>query len=181
MHSLTSLILVVFISGGVGAPVASAGQTPGSLTRRAELPVDRHGRRFQSPDGRVSAIVLPTGKSGGESRIEIRNADGVVICEKDFGSRDGEHGKGLVQAGWTADSKFFVWGMEITGGHSPWHCPTYFFDRKLKKIRSLDDFVGAITTEGFTLKAPDLVSGRRLAGENLGSAPFSVHLSRLRK
>ena len=129
-----------------------------------------------SPDGQFRAIVQPSGKDGKESRIEVLSSNGHIIFKQDFGSSDGEHGKAVVQAGWTPDSKFFVWNMENSGGHSPWHWPIYYFSRHLKSSRSLDKIVGGISSSSFSLEAPNTVKGTRLDRKNSRPIPFSVKL-----
>ncbi len=135
------------------------------------------GKVYVSPDGQLRAIVQPSGKLGDESRIEIRISHGRRVYRKDFGSSDGEHGKGVAQASWTPDSKFFVWSMTSSGGHHPWSSPIDFYSRRLRSSRSLDAIVGGITGGAFLVKAPNTVNGTRLDFKNNNrEVQFSVKL-----
>jgi hypothetical protein len=68
-------------------------------------------QKYISPDGRFVACVIPLPKarySSGESKIIIKTNKGKILCSKDYGSEDGEHGFGVVRAAWTPDSQFFI-------------------------------------------------------------------------
>ena len=113
-----------------------------------------------SPDRLLRACVLSVGKHAAplnESRIEIHDASNRVLAFKDFPSSDGEHGRNAQKEGWTPDSQFFVFSTASSGGHSPWHWQTYFYDRRQNGFRELDDFTGPVITRDFTLSAPDWV------------------------
>lgn len=55
-----------------------------------------------------------------------------------------------------------MYQADESGGHSPWHHPTFFFSRKRRQFYSLDDALYALTkgagggaiTDGFRLRAP---------------------------
>ncbi len=139
----------------------------------------RTGKKFVSPDHRLYAIVLPSGKGGKESRVEVFAARGARIGERDFGSADGEHGESVVKAARTPDSQFFVWSMENSGGHSPWNCPTYAFSRRRRAAFSLDRIVGGITSAEFVLQGPDVLRSTRLDPKSLQRMSFTVRLGKL--
>ena len=111
--------------------------------------------KYTSPDGRLVATIIPTGKGKSlrdyECRIEIRQKRGRSLLKHDFSSSDGEHGYGIVRAEWTPDSQFFVFSVESSGGHQPWHYPTLFYDRQRNFLKVLDDSVGPITSPDFKL------------------------------
>jgi hypothetical protein len=114
---------------------------------------------FASPDGELRAQVIPAGEGRvqtSESRIEIRTAHGRLLRWKSFASKDGEHGEGVVHAAWTADSQFFVFNTENSGGHQPWHRLTYFYSRRWNRFYRLDDFIGPVTSD-FTLEGRNTV------------------------
>jgi hypothetical protein len=113
-------------------------------------------QKYISPDGKSIASVLASRHSG-ESKIIIKTNKGKILCSKDYGSKDGEHGFGIVRAAWTPDSHFFVYSMSNSGGHQPWHSPIEFFSITDIKIHSLDDYVGAIMDPNFELKKPDII------------------------
>src|SRR5262249_39508650 len=76
-----------------------------------------------SPDKLLRAVIIPVGKKGyegTESRIEIRSASSKTLRWKSFASYDGEHGMGVNHIEWTANSLFFVFNVESSGGHQPW-------------------------------------------------------------
>ena len=143
-------------------------------------------RKYPSPDGSELALVIPVGKdqkyAQTESFVHIRTADGTLLCTKDFSSSDGQHGAAVAQAGWTADSQFFVFSTSLTGGHQPWHFPTYFYSRRLHKILSLDSLVGPILTSDFTLASPDTVKTQTWQKPgDLTPRPLTVRLGELQR
>jgi hypothetical protein len=78
----------------------------------------------QSPDGALTAFVLPADSSLNatpdmESRIEIRTQGGQVRALKDYSSPRDANGYYVVQAKWTRDAQFFVYSLSSSGGHSP--------------------------------------------------------------
>lgn len=116
--------------------------------------VQKQNRIYYSPDRALSAIVIPVGKKGfeeQESRIEIRDGAKTLLRWRSFASSDGEHGRGVYHAQWTADGQFFVFNAPSSGGHQPWNLATYFYSRKRNRFYSLDDFIGPATSD-FTLQ-----------------------------
>lgn len=136
---------------------------------------------YASPDGRYGALVVAL--PSGESKVVVKTKQGRILCSKSYGSEDGEHGGVVAQAAWTPNSTFFVYSMESSGGHQPWHSPIYYISIRDFKIRNLDDYIGAVTEPNFELLAPDTVRavGAALSpGKGLGKAsPFEVSLSEL--
>jgi hypothetical protein len=114
-----------------------------------------------SPDQRLRACVWSVGTHpnppSNESRVEIRNMDGPLLATKDFKSPDGEHGRNVQKMEWSPDSEFFVFSTASSGGHSPWHWQTYFYDRKRKTFKEVDDFTGPVVKRNFKLTAPDWI------------------------
>jgi len=113
-----------------------------------------------APDNKLRACLLSVGKSSppfNESRIEIHDSQDRVIATKDFKSPDGEHGRNVQKTQWTADSRFFVFSTASSGGHSPWHWQTYFYDRGKNVFKELDDFTGPVIKRDFILTPPDKV------------------------
>ena len=103
-----------------------------------------------------------TGKPGNktyESRVELQSKSGNVLARRDYDSADGQHGYYFQKAAWTLDSNFFVYSMESSGGHQPWHSPVEFYSRSHDKIFSLDDTLrDAVTNPQFLVTAPDRVT-----------------------
>ena len=134
--------------------------------------------RYAAPDEAYSAAI--TAAASGESQIAIGPSRGPAVFSKSFVSPDGGHGLRVTKAAWTADSRFFVFMLESSGGHQPWHHPMYFWDRKDDQLYSLDHQMGDIT-DGFALASPDIVSGaaqKEPKGPNsIDGAPFRVSLS----
>jgi hypothetical protein len=83
---------------------------------------------------------------------------GRVLATKDFKSPDGEHGRNVQKREWSPDSQFFVFSTASSGGHSPWHWQTYFYDRKRKTFKEVDDFTGPIIKRNFKLTIPDWIT-----------------------
>ncbi len=135
--------------------------------------------RFLSSDGKLLAIIQPSSKNPAESSVEIRAVGGKSICQRDFGSPGGDHGKRVVEGAWTPDSQFFVWSMENSGGHSPWNWPTYVFDRKSSKVLSLDQLVGGITTSAVIFKGSHTLTTERLDTKRASNVPCEVKLDEL--
>jgi hypothetical protein len=52
------------------------------------------------------------------------------------------------QLAWTPDSSFLVITTTSSGGHSPWHFPTYVFCVRDKSVRYLDDTIGLVSDPG---------------------------------
>jgi dipeptidyl aminopeptidase/acylaminoacyl peptidase len=124
---------------------------------------EKHQKRYNAPDGGLTALVTPISKEAGrseyESRIEFKSIDGKIACAIDYSSADSEHGFGVVKAEWTPDSQYFVFSLTSSGGHQPWHAPTQFLSREDGKIRTLDDYVdgAGISNADFQLIAPNTV------------------------
>lgn len=142
-------------------------------------------KSLRSPDGRLRAEIISVGKRGyedAESRVLIRRSDGKMIFEKNFASSDGEHGFGVGRAAWTANAQFFVFSCQSSGGHQPWHWPTYVYERKNNKLHLVDNTTGPITTGEFSLKAPDVLETRKMSPTGLDQQEtVRVRLSRLKK
>jgi hypothetical protein len=122
---------------------------------------------YLSPDRTLRAAIIAAHRpklQATESIVEIRDSSGTLLSRKDYSSDDGEHGAGVDKASWTSDSKFFVYIMTLTGGHQPWHSPIDVFTRADNRIRSLDQYVGAITG-GFELRPPDRIKVKVLKRE----------------
>jgi hypothetical protein len=135
------------------------------LLLAAFLPACAHQPQWKcagvnSPDQKLRACVTSVGKHGppfNESRVEIHDANDHVLAFKDFRSPDGEHGRNVQRNAWTPDSQFFVFSTASSGGHSPWHWQTYFFDRRISAFKEVDDFTGPIIKRDFSLIAPDII------------------------
>jgi hypothetical protein len=133
---------------------------------------------YPSPDGKFRAVII--GLRMGESRVIVITKKGRTVCSKSYGSEDGEHGYAAVKAEWTPNSIFFVYSLASSGGHQPWRSPTYFVSTQDSRIRSLDDYVGAVTEPEFELSPPDRLRavGTRDYAVDEGT-PFEVSLSEL--
>lgn len=114
---------------------------------------------FDSPDGRLRAVVTPADKRIGfekyESRISILRRGGIQVGMHNFSSEDGEHGYGVDQAQWTPDSQYFVCRMRSSGGHSPMYAPVVFWSRKTSHFYQLNDYTA---WRMFAITAPDNVN-----------------------
>jgi len=155
----------------------------GSLFLIVGLAYGNKQQEYPSPDGKYIAyvIALPKAPYGcGESEIIIRTKKGKILCSKNYGSEDGEHGFGVERAAWTPDSKFFIYSMSSSGGHQAWHFPTDFIAVSDFKIRSLDNYLGLVTDPDFELTAPDIIriTGRRI-DNLLNETRFEINLNKL--
>ena len=155
----------------------------GSLFLIVGLAYGNKQQEYPSPDGKYIAyvIALPKAPYGcGESEIIIRTKKGKILCSKNYGSEDGEHGFGVERAAWTPDSKFFIYSMSSSGCHQAWHFPTDFIAVSDFKIRSLDNYLGLVTDPDFELTAPDIIriTGRRI-DNLLNETRFEINLNKL--
>jgi hypothetical protein len=139
--------------------VLGCAQQPGTPGPTPPQPVQCPG--VTSPDQQLRACVLSVGKHVNppfnESRVEIHDMKGATRATKDFKSPDGEHGRNVQKMQWSPDSQFFVFSTASSGGHSPWHWQTYFYDRRANTFREVDDFTGPIIKRNFKLTAPDWI------------------------
>jgi hypothetical protein len=126
---------------------------------------------YLSPDGKLTARIVPTGREAGakqitndsasghgleyECRVEIYTRQGHKLWEEDFSSPDADHGRGVAFARWSPDSNFFVFSTVSSGGHHPWQYYTYAFSRQKRHLYLLDPLLGEVVEQEFTLAAPD--------------------------
>jgi hypothetical protein len=84
-----------------------------------------------------------------ESRVVIRARTGDTLASKDYSSPRGFNGYYVVNARWSPDSKFFVYSMSSSGGHSPWQFPMAVYSREKNAFASFSDMIdGKPTTSG---------------------------------
>lgn len=130
------------------------------------------------PDKAAVALVFPVGKPGYEryeSRVEVRSKSGRLLAEQGYSSPDREHGYGVEKAVWTPDSNFFVYSLENSGGHQPWHAPVEFYSRAAGRIFSLDDALhDAVMSPQFSLAAPDRVTVELWFSKTKKTVPLSA-------
>lgn len=145
-------------------------------------PCRTQNRTFKSPDKQLSVVVIPVGNKGyeqQESRFEIRGAKGGLLRFKSFASVDGEHGRGVFHAAWTADGQFFVFNAPSSGGHQPWNLATYFYSRHKNRFYSLDAFIGPVTSDFVLIGRNRLQTTRFNFSRNREKEPVTVRLSKL--
>jgi len=135
---------------------------------------------YVSPDNKLEAIVTPvhTQELGfNEHRIEIREISGKDIATNDHSSSDHEHGYGIVFAGWTPDSLFFVYSVHSSGGHSAWHFPTHVYVRSRSAFFHLDEVIDrSFVVPQFLLSAPNHFYSQRLSDKGYGHPNVPVRL-----
>jgi hypothetical protein len=137
-------------------------------------------REFTSPDKLTRAIIYNFSDKDvvQESRIRILNHKGKILFDTSFASKDRQHGLCVVQAQWTTDSQFFVFGMSSSGGHQPWHFFTYTFSRTTNRLISVDKAAGPITSR-FTLMPPDSFIARSFTTNINQETTLTLRLSNL--
>ncbi len=137
-------------------------------------------REFVSPDKMSRAIVYNFAESGRilESRVRVRNSTGALLFDTSFVSKDHRHGKGVVQAEWTANSQFFVFRMSSSGGHQPWHAFTFVFSVSTIELISIDKIVEPVTSP-FKLFPPDSFEAIGFKTNKKKSTQFAIRLSTL--
>jgi hypothetical protein len=137
---------------------------------------------YFSPNEQLQAVVTPTDKHEGgfnEHRIEIRSSDGKPIAVNDHSSDDHQHGYGVIFAAWTPDSRFFVYSVASSGGHSAWHFPTHVFVRDRRAFINLDQAVDhPLVRPHFLLSPPNRFHSERLSPEGYGhqNVPIDINL-----
>ena len=108
-------------------------------------------RIYPSPDGSLRAVVFPVDISldatpDMESRIVIRSRKGDTLASKDYSSARGFNGYHVVNAKWSPDSKFFVYSMSSSGGHSPWQFPMAVYGREKNAFAAFSDMINGNPT-----------------------------------
>ncbi len=74
-----------------------------------------------------------------------------MLLGNSYGSADCEHGAELLRGEWSADSRFFVFSTQFSGGHQPWHYPTYTYDRCSNRVVELQPAEGPVVSPDFNL------------------------------
>jgi len=145
----------------------------------ANIAAGQNKREFVAPNRDVRAYVvgLKHRKANSESQIKIVDQGGKVLFDTSFASMDGEHGLVVVNASWTPNSQFFVFSTSSSGGHQPWHSPTFFYSTKAKKLFYLDDLIGVITTSDFVLSGEDSLYTVGMRKDDLDEEDLAVSLS----
>ena len=117
-------------------------------TPRSELScIDLKLQIYPSPDRTLRAVAYPADISldvtpDMESRIVIRTGKGQTLTSKDYSSPRGFNEYYVVNAKWSPDSKFFVYSMSSSGGHSPWQFPIAVYGREAVHGNEKDRIVG---------------------------------------
>jgi hypothetical protein len=140
---------------------------------------------YASPDGELSASVVPAGVSlyatpDIESRVVIRSAKGDTLTSKDYSSPRGTNGYYVDRAKWSPDSQFFVFSMVSSGGHSPWSFPTWVYSRRKNLIARLSDMIDGrpLLSGEFLISAPHTltVTTWKQQGDLDNKVPLTVNL-----
>jgi hypothetical protein len=114
-------------------------------------------RSYLSPDKKLKAVVVAAGNNCKEDKVAIYQRAKLLASEDNF-SADCEHGQVVEYAGWTKDSRFFVFSMYSSGGHQSWASNVSFFDRKSSSILHFDKYLPPIADTKYYLKAPDYIT-----------------------
>ena len=140
----------------------------------------RNQREFISPNKMTRAIVYSFADRGIilESRIRVLSRKGIVLFDTSFSSKDHEHGFCVVQAAWTANSKYFVFGMVSSGGHMPWQVFTFVFSIATKEFIEINKVVSPVTSS-FKLIPPDSLEATTFTGNINNPKLLKVRLSDL--
>jgi len=149
--SLLRSLLVIAVAALLATEVQAADPCSGHKflrTPRPELSCSRLRLNiYPSPDGMLRAAVYPVDISLDaspdlESRVVIRTRDGETLSSKDYSSPRGFNGHYVINAKWSPDSKFFVYSMASSGGHSPWQFPMAVYGREAVHGSEKDRIVG---------------------------------------
>jgi hypothetical protein len=113
---------------------------------------------IKSPDSRRIAVIRdikavpPWG--GTESVIRILGKTGKVIFYKDY-TEDGDHGHRVIPIGWTANSRFFLYSLESSGGHAAYVYYIQVYSTRMGEIADLNDYFDISTDAHVSLGWPD--------------------------
>jgi hypothetical protein len=112
-----------------------------------------------SPDQQLRACIASFGNPAplNESVVQIHDINDHILATDDLRSSTGANGRNAQKTQWTPDSQFFVFSTASSGGHSPWHWQTYFYNRRTNSFKQLDNFTGPIIKRDFTISAPDWI------------------------
>jgi len=160
-----SLLRILLVIPFAGMPSFVAAQQP---------------QTYKSADGRLHAKIAPVSRSCPEHLLVIFGRNGALLYRKDFSSSDCEHGDVIVRGEWSPDSEFFVLNVESIGGHKTGHSPVLFYSRHENKLYRLENYVGFIVAQDFTLEAPHIVrSEKQTSVGELEGVPIKVDLLRI--
>jgi hypothetical protein len=127
-----------------------------ATAQSASRPACFGSRDLASPDGSVTVHVSRGGRFAcGESKVEILQSDGHLLLSVDYSSGDGEHGSGLVQAAWSADSRFLVLSLVDAAERGPWVYHMDFYRRDTNKLRPVSTVAPGISVAQPAIKFGD--------------------------
>jgi hypothetical protein len=106
----------------------------------------------RSPDGTGAVIIRRKSpeETGESERTDFRQF-GKLVARYEFTSLR------VINVRWSPDSLYCVFTTTSSGGHSPWHFPSFVFSRHNHSIKSLDDTVGAIIKPDIRFNSPHTV------------------------
>jgi hypothetical protein len=189
-HAPASLSFAILALMSATSPPASAADVCSGhqllQTPRPELScIDVKPQVYPSPDAALRAVVLPVDVSlyatpDMESRVVIRSSKGDTLTSQDYSSPRGMNGYYVVNAQWSPDSRFFVYSMSSSGGHSPWSFPIMVYGAKANFIAKFSDMIqGRPTVSGdFSFTGPHtlVASTWRKPGAIDDKVPVTVDL-----
>jgi hypothetical protein len=137
-------------------------------------------RTIISPDKRCRIVIYDFKKEEAtiESKVRILDSHEKGLFDTSFVSEDGEHGFGVVKAAWSDNSDFIIFALSSSGGHQAWHVPTFAFSISKKRLISLDNTMGPVTSL-FTTLPPDSLVFQTFAKTIKDQAEVRVRLSAL--
>lgn len=147
-----------------------------SMVSAAERPLEQSVR---SPDGKLRAVVHTEGEGSSEAVVEIWLGQ-THRFRWSGTSPDGEHGWVIEKTAWTPDGKFFVFSVSSSGGHQPWHHPTFAYRTGTNTLIPLDRVAGSITDPEFRLERGDVLRTRVLKGQDVAGKPAVIRLQTLK-
>lgn len=134
--------------------------------------------KFPSPDGKTFAQVQ-TGKNN-EIYVTLQTTAGKTLAQINLFSQDADHGRALDKAVWSADSRFFVFTTESSGGHSPWHFQTYYYAKVSETFRSFDDRSNlSVAASDVSIDANDVLHFQKYNFDTQVAEAATISLSRL--
>lgn len=115
-------------------------------------------QKYISPNKNILVTIENNNNEDG-SRISFYDQKGKILLKREFLSKNNNNdGEAVYKAEWSSNSQFFVFCNSNSGGHQPWHWPTYFYNSIENCIYKLDDILGPIGDPYFELKEPDIIN-----------------------
>jgi hypothetical protein len=171
--------------GALAADSQCAGHQTFAKPRQEKSCPNVNAQFFVSPDQKTHAVIYPSdvalyGSPDMESRVVFRSNSGDTLTSQDYSSPRGINGYYVASAQWSPDSRFFVFSLISSGGHSPWSYPMKVYNLKKNLVANFSDMINGNPTmsKDFRFSGPHtvIVSTWRQRGSIDDPVPVTVDL-----